>query len=426
MASVAVEPNGRRRILFTATDRTRKTIRLGNATAKQALAIKVKVEQLISAKSTGVMDDEVHRWLGNLDEVLYGKLAGVGLVTPRASVRLAGFLDDYIASRQDVKPATAIVYGHTRRCLVDFFGPDMAIRDISAGDADRWRIHLASSGLSDNTVRRRCGIAKQFLRAAFRRKLVPANPFDDLRCSVQGNAKRSYFLSRTDAQKVLDACPDAEWRLLFGLSRYGGLRCPSEHLALRWSDVDWDKACITVHSPKTEHHEGGESRLIPLFPELLPLLRDSFEQAEPGTEWVIQKCRDPRVNLRTHMHRIIRRAGLIPWPKLFQNLRATRETELAESWPEHIVCAWIGNSRLVARKHYLQVTEDHMKRAASGAPGVAQIAAQQPAETPRTATHQPQASGVFPPETAVCEPVQFKCGPEWTRTIDLTVISGAL
>ena len=426
MASVAVEPNGRRRIQFIATDGTRKTIRLGNATAKQALAIKVKVEQLITAKSTGVMDDEVHRWLGNLDEVLYGKLAAVGLVTPRASVRLAGFIDDYINSRQDVKPATAIVYGHTRRCLVDFFGPDMAIRDVNPGDADRWRVHLASSGLSDNTVRRRCGIAKQFFRVAFRRKLITVNPFEDLKCSVQGNAKRSYFLTRTDAQKVLDACPDAEWRLLFGLSRYGGLRCPSEHLALRWSDVDWDKGRVTIHSPKTEHHECGESRIIPLFPELLPLLRDAFEQAEPGKEWVIQKCRDPRVNLRTHMLRIIRRAGLVPWPKLFQNLRATRETELAESWPEHVVCAWIGNSRLVARKHYLQVTEDHFKRAASGAPGAAQITAQQPAELPRMEMHQPRGSGVIPPETAVCEPVQRTSGRYRTRTCDPRCVKAML
>jgi hypothetical protein len=25
------------------------------------------------------------------------------------------------------------------------------------------------------------------------------------------------------------------------------------------------------------------------------------------------------------------------------NLRSTRETELAEYWPEYVVCAWIGN-----------------------------------------------------------------------------------
>ena len=59
------------------------------------------------------------------------------------------------------------------------------------------------------------------------------------------------------------------------------------------------------------------------------------------------------------------------WPRLFQNLRASRETELAESYPLHVVCKWIGNTAKVAADHYLQVTEDHFQRAAkSGAVGM--------------------------------------------------------
>jgi hypothetical protein len=53
-----------------------------------------------------------------------------------------------------------------------------------------------------------------------------------------------------------------------------------------------------------------------------------------------------------------------PWPKLFQNLRSTRETELAEDDPIHVVCAWVGNTQAVATKHYLQVTDEHFDRAA--------------------------------------------------------------
>ena len=32
--------------------------------------------------------------------------------------------------------------------------------------------------------------------------------------------------------------------------------------------------------------------------------------------------------------------------------------------PAHVVCEWIGNSQKVAAKHYLQVPEEHFKRAA--------------------------------------------------------------
>ena len=67
--------------------------------------------------------------------------------------------------------------------------------------------------------------------------------------------------------------------------------------------------------------------------------------------------------MRTQFERIIRRAGLEPWPRLFHNLRASRETELAERFPIHVVCAWLGNTPDIARKHYLQITDEHFQRA---------------------------------------------------------------
>ena len=370
MASIGNDPNGRKRILFVAADGRRKTIRLGKASMKQAEALKVKVEGLIGCGITGAMADETARWVADLPDGMHSRLAAVGLIPERQSTRLGAFLDGYIARRVDVKGSTALIWGHTRRCLVDFFGADKPLRDITPGGADAWRLYLmAQKGkiaatMADGTVRRRCGLAKQFFRAAVRLTLIPSNPFADLVAASQGNPKREYFISRVEAQKVMDACPDAEWRLLFALSRYGGLRCPSEHLGLTWQDIDWAGGRMRVHSPKTEHHPGGESRLVPLFPELLPCLREVFEQAEPPAEFIITRYRNTNQNLRTQLCRIIKKAGLAPWPKLFQNLRSTRQTELAESWPMHVVCAWIGNSQAVAREHYLQVTEDHFRRAA--------------------------------------------------------------
>jgi integrase len=60
--------------------------------------------------------------------------------------------------------------------------------------------------------------------------------------------------------KVLEACPDVEWRLIFALSRFGGLRCPSEHLILSWADLDWERSRFRVESPKTG------VRWVPIFP----------------------------------------------------------------------------------------------------------------------------------------------------------------
>jgi hypothetical protein len=94
-----------------------------------------------------------------------------------------------------------------------------------------------------------------------------------------------------------------------------------------------------------------------------PYLLEAFNQARDKSGYVITLCRKKNTNLRTCFKRIICKAHLKPWPKLFQNLRSSRETELTEKFPLHVVCAWLGNSQLVAAKHYLQVTEDHFKNA---------------------------------------------------------------
>ena len=170
-------------------------------------------------------------------------------------------------------------------------------------------------------------------------------------------------MSQDDTAHLLEVAPDAQWRLLIALARFGGLGIPTEALSLRWEDIDWDSGRITVHSPKTEHHPGGESRVIPLFPLLRPHLEEAFEQAVPGAEFAIERYRDPRKNLRTHFLQIIRQAGLQTWPKPWQNLWASRETELAEQHPIHVVCAWIGDSRPVAMKHYLQIGDADFSKA---------------------------------------------------------------
>ncbi|MFM7920749.1 MAG: hypothetical protein ACKPJJ_11020, partial [Planctomycetaceae bacterium] len=124
---------------------------------------------------------------------------------------------------------------------------------------------------------------------------------------------------------------------------------------------------------------GKGVRIVPLFPELAAVLSEGFEQALESIEAaggaagrrtvsgpVITRYRDSTQNLRTTFGKILKRAGLKPWPKLLQNLRSTRETELAESFPLHAVTAWLGNSQLVAAKHYLQLRDEHFQRAADG------------------------------------------------------------
>ncbi len=364
-------------------------MRLGKISQRQAETIKRHVEQLVASIITRTSPpDETSHWLAGVESTLRDRLAAVGLAEKRDRLFLGAYLKDYIASRTDAKPNTLAKWRTTEQLLIDFFGEDAALESITQGDADRWRRRL-STGRAENTVRKHIAVAKVFFNAAVRRRYLPESPFADQKATILPNATRQHYVSPEDAEKVIAACPDAQWRLIFALSRYGGLRCPSETLALKWGDVDWEGRRLRVTASKTERHVGKGHRWLPIFPELALLLETVFDQAEEGTEFVISKYRGDGTNLRTQLTRIVERAGVEVWPKLFQNLRSTRQTELEATFPLHVVCAWLGNSPQVAREFYLQVTDAHFAEAV--APKAAQNAAQH-LHAPGS-THSPEPSG---------------------------------
>jgi integrase len=358
--------------------KVRRMIRIGEMKKTTAEGIARRTQDLADLTFAGLSpDSELQAWLAKCSPTLLDKLARAGLVPRREPVSkvepvvLGSFLDAYIRGRSDLKTQTANNLGQAKAYLIQFFGADRTMASITAGDADDWRRWMSRAkpnglGLGPNTIRRHCGRAKQFFRAAVRRKLISENPFADMRdCEVKANRERDYFVTREEAAKVLEACPDAEWQLIFALARYGGLRTPSELLSLKWDDIDWERNRFTVRSSKTEHHEAGGIRIVPMFPEIRPYLDACYFAAAEGAENVIVRYRDRNSNLRTQLERIIKRAGLKPWPKLFQNLRASRATELAKIHPAHVAAEWLGHSRAIAAEHYWRVTDEDYERAAA-------------------------------------------------------------
>jgi len=350
-------------------NKQRPKIHLGQVTRKQAESAKVHIETLIASRKTGeVMRTATQDWLAGIPESLRERLEKLQLVETRGGKRwsVANWVSQYIAHRPDVKEATRRKWRDVESKLGAFFRND-CIGDVTVQHAKAFRVYLQTTvGLSENTLRRHIGIARQFFNSAVDAEHIAKNPFRGQSVSIRANESRFFFVSPEMAQKVLEACPDAEWRLIFGLARFGGLRCPSEVLRLKWVDVDFEKQRFTVHASKTEHHADSGIRIVPMFPELKSLFQDAFEQAKDGAVYCIERHRDVEINLRTHLTRIVKRAGLEPWPKLFQNLRSTRETELFKITGGNVkaVCQWIGNTPAVAMTHYAQVTESDIREAA--------------------------------------------------------------
>ena len=356
------------RVRFYDSDKRRREIYLpgsGKRFERMAETVAGHCEALAKAKSANVPPDPAAvAWANGTEGALRDNLVSWGLADPASpklstdAGRLFGpFIDEYMKGRTDWAKATRINYGQTRRLLVAYFTERHPLKAITPADADRWRRWLAADqGLAVASCSKHAKRAKTMMAEAVRDRLLAESPFAGLKGGDESNPDRHRFIGPDVSARVMAACPDADWRVIFALARWGGLRCPSEVSALRWADVDWEAGRLRIESPKTG------LRFCPMFPEIRAALAEAFEAAPDGAVYCVGRYRGSE-NLRTQFARILERAGVIPWPKPFINLRSTRRTELQERFPDHVVNGWLGHSGAVAAKHYLQTTDEHWERA---------------------------------------------------------------
>jgi integrase len=262
------------------------------------------------------------------------------------------------------KPASLIAWGQTVRELTELFGPRPLVA-LTHVDGESYRTAMRSRELRPTTISKRLIHGRLMLEDAVRFGHISANPWKHVRQRQGDPSERRRYVPVADIERVIGYCPNVWWKLLVALSRHAGLRVPSEALSLTWRDVDWERGRLSVPSPKTEGI-GKSYRVIPLFPSLLPHLEAAFEAAEEGAEFVFpheyrRRAQGPggwaNANLRTTLGKIIRRAGVDPWPRLWHSLRASCESDLAQSFPLAIVAKWLGNTPSVALRHYVDPTE---------------------------------------------------------------------
>ena len=360
------------RIICKGVRTPRHTIRIGTVDKQQAETARNRVNALEAARAVGCsIDADTAAWLARIEDWLYDKLVKAELVPPRPKpfeekthvVTLGEHLDRLFAARPRQKMTTNRNEQRARKLLEEYFGRERTLESITPADGDDYKAWLfgkfAPSSASVDLRR-----AKQYLEAARRRRLIPESPFSDLSYGSQTNEDRIEFVPQETINRVIAACPDIEWKLIFAFARYAGVRIPSEIANLKWSDIDWARNRLTLHARKVEHHPGRKYRVVPLFPELRPHLEEAYRERKPDAVYVIPRAHG-EPNLGTEAVRIIQRAGVAPWEKVFVNLRGSRADELERIYPTHVVDAWMGNSSRVRRRHYLKVTEADFERAAS-------------------------------------------------------------
>ena len=187
--------------------------------------------------------------------------AAYGLCEPlervKAPRKLLAFFEHYIDSRSDwKKPAN---YKQAVAKLKSYLGHDVALGALTQAQVEKWQRWMIGEGMSPNTAGQNVKRCRQMMREAVKAKLVTENPFEGVKIDLSSDKSKNRFIDAATASEVLEGCPSQEWRVLFALSRYGGLRCPSEVLSLKWNDIHWDKNRFKVTAPKTERYGKGET-----------------------------------------------------------------------------------------------------------------------------------------------------------------------
>ena len=398
MASVTKDRGGFR-IRFYDGNGDRKQIRLAGINQETAEQIGRHIDILNIAKISGepMRERPTADWLRKTGQKIHDKLAAVGLVASRSSSGLRDFMAEYMADGKtsDGRPAaknTLKKWKQAQQVLDEFFG-NKNLREISHDDAVKFRRWLDTKTLGENGKRTHISVAKMFLNAAKRRKLVDENPFEFQKASLVLDRSRDFYLSTANAAKIIAACPDTQWKLIFALWRFAGLR-KMEIFQLRWEHVLWDQGRMLVTIPKTAHHEGKGSRFVPIG-DILPWLEAAFDEAREGTQRVVTRFTESNVNLAKPFEKIIESAGLTVWPKLIQNLRASCETDWLDAGnPAHVVARWIGHSVKVQNDNYAQVDDHHFEQFNANAKAIQIQAA---AEAEQAASENVELSAVAPP-----------------------------
>lgn len=373
MPSPIPQPGGSWRYQPTGSDGRRLSIRWPKVSKRDALLIASHIDHLIVSKYAGTsMPPATAEWTARVASKLHDQLSAAGLVPPRRESNLGPFMIAEI-NRGDQGESTKTCFHTTRRRLEKFFGADRLIRSITSADARDWRTYcLQEIGLASATVGRDTGVARQFFNYALKQGLIEINPFDELPTTCNPDRERQVYISEETIYRVLEACPDRQWRLVFTFARFGGLRIASELKTMKWDAIHWERNRFTVRSPKTKHHKDGGHRDVPLFPEILVELQSHhIENGSPTAGHVFDERIRNHTNIATPAKKIITRAGFDIWPKTFHNLRSSRQTDLSHEYAAHLVCAWMGNTIRVADRHYHQTTEADFARAAgrdAGAP----------------------------------------------------------
>lgn len=320
----------------------RFSIWIGKPSPSQANLLLSYISQLETSRKLGLQCDNpaVTAWLSAMDDKFYAKLVSAELVPARRQQRLSQLFESVLALRE-IKASTAKNYHNQFKRFTTFLG-DKLVKDVSEDDC------LAFSDSLTVAADTKATILRNIKHAMDSSSEVDPNPFERINTRRPApDTSRRRLVERATVRQWCDKCDDKEMAAVIALGGLQGCRVRSEPSVLEWQHISFEGGTINIPAAKTK------SRITPLFADTAKYMKAWHEESGKPSEGLIF----PKLPTQNTLIERMKKLTGQHIPKVWVNLRSSAESYLvSEGFPLHTVASWLGNSPIVAAKHYLQIS----------------------------------------------------------------------
>lgn len=212
-----------------------------------------------------------------------GRSKRAGVYTPESRLTVADALQAYMdRGKHRWKANTWSTYGGVIRFHIEPYIGSIRIVELTPWKVQQWVDDLVRKGLSPSVIENARVIMNGACKDAMRLGVLTSNPVTG--ASLPARQKRKYAVwSAVQARDVFAACADdIRMKTYYTVALTTAMR-PGEIRALKWGDVDLDKARLRVERTITRNERGrqiigtttktGQVRTIALPPSTVSVLR---------------------------------------------------------------------------------------------------------------------------------------------------------
>jgi integrase len=272
------------------------------------------------------------------------------------------------------KPSTVRDYAsQTRRYLLDEFGADLPLSELTTERIEEWQQELLERGhLARRTIQKAQVCLHSILKRAKKKRWVERNAAEDADRITLKPSGDFNVLSVEEVEALIRAAADETDAAIFRTAIGCGLRM-GELRALRWGDVDFTRRLIHVRWSIARHTldrpKSACVRSVPMADQVAVALdglsrRDLFVG---GDDFVFcTPLGEARSDffIRRSFYKTLDRAGLGHLrtkdnPMRFHDLRHTFGTLAVQAAPISDVQAWMGHAQIQTTMIYVHYVPQH-------------------------------------------------------------------